>query len=204
MTKLRSLFFLFVVVLLLQSCVIEQNYIVNADKSGKYELMLDMSAVAAMSQDSSGGAGMTDDDLKKMTATFQKIGGITNVTASFNNYVLRSSFDFKDFSTIKKLSNEKENIFGGLLLFEGKKNKVTIDLNRKTLMASKDTLGQESIDQMNNMFTMKFKVTFEQPIKKIKSEVATLDAATNSVEYSLSLDDIFDPKKNLKTQVQLK
>jgi outer membrane lipoprotein-sorting protein len=72
MTKLRSLFFLFVVVLLLQSCVIEQNYIVNADKSGKYELMLDMSAVAAMSQDSSGGAGMTDDDLKKMTATFQK------------------------------------------------------------------------------------------------------------------------------------
>jgi hypothetical protein len=204
MTKMRSLFLLLVAVLMLQSCVVEQNYLVNADKSGKYQLILDMSTIAAMSPDSTNGGGMSDEDLKKMTDTFQKISGITNVNASFENYVLRSSFDFKDFSTIKRLSKEEENIFGGLLLFEGKKNKVNIDVNRKTFMASKDTLGQESIDQMNSMITMKFKIQFEQPIKKIKSDVATLDATTNSVEYSLSLNDIFDPKKSLKTQVQLK
>ncbi len=201
---MRSLFLLLVAVLMLQSCVVEQNYLVNADKSGKYQLILDMSTIAAMSPDSTNGGGMSDEDLKKMTDTFQKISGITNVNASFENYVLRSSFDFKDFSTIKRLSKEEENIFGGLLLFEGKKNKVNIDVNRKTFMASKDTLGQESIDQMNSMITMKFKIQFEQPIKKIKSDVATLDATTNSVEYSLSLNDIFDPKKSLKTQVQLK
>lgn len=200
----RSLIAVLLVIVSLQSCVVEQNYVVNADKSGKYELVLDMSSIAAMSQDTSGPGQMSAEDLAKMTATFEKINGLTNVHASYEGYVLRTSFDFKDFGAIKQLGKQKENLFGGLILFDGKKKKVSIDLNRKALMASKDTLGQESIDQMNSMLTMKFKIKFEEPIKKIKSEVATLDATTNSVEYSLSLKDIFDPKKNLKTQVQLK
>jgi CheY-specific phosphatase CheX len=203
MNKMRSIVVVFLSLLMLQSCVVEQDYVVNADHSGRFNLSMDISGMAALSQDSSMSKGLSEEDLSKMTANFEKIAGLTNIHASYENFKLSTGFDFNNFDAIKNLGKQDENIFGGLIFFSGKKNKVTIDFNRKSIMQSLDTLGKGNIEQMNNMLTLKFRMKFEQPIKKIKSDVATLDAASNTVEYNLSLTDIFDPKKSLKTQVQL-
>lgn len=205
-------------IVLLASCTVTERIHFNADFSGKYEMVLDMSAMKAFAEipDSMGNVQsepiIPREQLDSMKLEFENLQGISNLNINEENWIYTLSFHFTDPGALDGLNSELGLDGGdeskpGKPRFAWSKDKLDFTVDLESLQeTSKDAeveQGGEDTD-MNSMFTLSTILSFDRPVESVKSDKATLDKATGEVVISYNLQEAMDSKsKSWNTSIKL-
>jgi len=212
------LLILFVAIVLLASCTVTERIHFNADFSGNYEMVLDMSAMKAFAEipDSLGNVqsepAIPREQLDSMRSEFEKLQGISNLTINEADWIYTLSFNFTDPGALDGLNSEL-GLDGGNETKPGKprfswsKDKLdfTVDLESLQTATEGAEAGQGGEDAgMNSMFTLSTILSFDRPVESVKSEKATHDKASGEVVVSYNLQEAINSKsKAWNTSIKL-
>ena len=213
----RLLTFLSAIVLL-ASCTVTERIHFNADFSGNYEMVLDMSAMKAFSEipDSLGNVQsepmIPREQLDSMKLEFQNLQGISNLNINEENWIYTLSFNFTDPGALDGLNSELgldggDDSKPGKPRFVWSKDKLdfTVDLEslQETSQDAEVEQGEEDTG-MNSMFTLSTIMSFDRPVESVKSDKAIHDKATGEVVVSYDLQEAMDSKsKSWTTSIKL-
>jgi hypothetical protein len=189
------------------ACTIEQTYHFKSDFSGSYSMRFDLSAMAGLG-DSASSQSTTDtiftpESLDEMRNAYLTVPGVSNATATYDNNVLESGFEFSNLKALNeavgKGSGESEES-KGIYHFTQNGKKLIMKINRDGMAE----FNGEEMASMGEMVTFKLAVSFERDIKKVKGDIAQWTKGSKEVLIEFPLKTLSDPKTNLDVEILLK
>lgn len=204
-THIRTLLGVFVSAMILVSCTIEQTYHFREDFSGTYMMKFDMRDMAAL-----GGADSTVTDttftpesLAKIRNKYLQVSGITSATATYQDHVLQTGFDFDSVRSLNEATGKKDeagDASAGVYVFSQSGKVLTMKVNREE-MQEFDT---PDMAQMGEMVTFRFVASFDRTIKQVKGDAAVWNKGDQQLMIEFPLKDLVDKGKNLDVEIRFK
>lgn len=190
-------------VFLLQACTLDQNFYINENGGGNYEMKFDMSALMELAGDEAESLKEMEEfqDLDTEIQELMKQDGISNVKYEIEDAAVNMSFDFASWDVYEEYQRSSDNPTGegDAVQLKISSKKATVDL-RNAMSIMKDVMdeemeGDDSMDMgsMGEMFTLKYNFKFEKPIKKASGgDAMTWNQSDNSISFEIDLEG--DPK----------
>lgn len=197
---------------LFSSCTFEEDYSFNADWSGEYSAVLDLSGLADMGDASSEDDLIPADEIKSMEDDLNGIEGISNtkVEPDNENHKIKFSFNFDDLESLNRLNTsdfgEGDSPLEALGKWEMKnkgKKKFYMTMIGLEKLSSESSDDSEEAKRAGEMLTVVTTLTFPSKIKNLTSDVAVKGDKNNQIIINYSGKDMMEKGKNWNIEVKL-
>jgi hypothetical protein len=201
---------IFLIIFILSSCTITQEFYFNKDFSGTYTSTIDMSElIKAMNTNGKEDKSFTDslNLMLKQTEEKMKGTGISNLKSGWkNDKILFISYDFSNIDVLNKALNNSGISDNNAPTGE---DFVFFTLKRKTLtyhgIPPKETAeGGKDLGAMKDYYKYKAIFSFERKIKKADNPKYKISEDKHKAEMTAPLFDITKPDFNSKIKFKLK
>lgn len=206
---------------------IVEEYHVNRDGSGHAIYTVDLSEMGELMASFGGGDDESADSLKEAfeltdeMEALRNIPGISNVKneSDPDSWVLSYSYDFESIEALNRVAEQEHgggNMMDAMMMGEqGSESPVVSYMIKGTKFTTThegskyepDAENAEMAQMMKGMFeshSYRKVFVFEQTVKKVKGENATLGGDGHTVTCSQSLTELLDEGANLTATIKLK